>query len=198
MPPGVDVMTRRGTSYEPAPPTTTPYDARQHPQHDVMHTGRPGDQLVRRPRAPGRREGHTLPTMSVPQGPPPPPAHQPAGWIRLTVQGNALTSNMVTPSVRLNGYPVQGAYGASVHPVPPGPWHVDVHCQWLRQYGQAALDVQVADGQTVDVFYAPPWHQFASGRIGLEPQPRPGLGLFLVLMAVVVVVVVVGIAVSLL
>ena len=51
---------------------------------------------------------------------------------------------------------------------------------------------------TVDVFYAPPWHQFASGRIGLEPQPRPGLRLFLVLMAVVVVVVVVGIAVGLL
>ncbi|WP_395659518.1 hypothetical protein [Nocardioides sp.] len=131
--------------------------------------------------------------MSAQPGPPPP---APTGWIRLTVQGNALTSNMIHPSVRLNGYPVPTPYGVSVHPVPPGPWRVDVHCQWLRQYGQADLTVDVAEGRTVDVFYAPPWHQFAGGRIGLERQPRSGFGLFLVMMLVALAVVVGAIVLS--
>ena len=129
--------------------------------------------------------------MSEPQTPPP------TGWIRLTVQGNSFTSNMVRPAIRFNGYPVQAGYGVSTHPVPPGSWHVDAHCQWLRQYGQAALDVGVADGQTVDVFYAPPWHQFTRGRIGTTPQRRPGLWVFVLTMLLVVLVVVGAILVNL-
>ena len=92
-----------------------------------------------------------------------------------------MTSNMISPKVRLNGYPVASSYGANVFPVPPGHWHIDVDCQWLRTYGQAALDLDLAEGQTVDAFYAPPYHQFARGRIGLERQSRPGV-MFLVLL----------------
>ncbi len=132
-----------------------------------------------------------------PLGPPPPPdAPQPTGWIRFTLQGNAFTSNMLTPKVRLNGYPVPSSYGESVYPVPPGPWHVDVAAQWLRTYGQAALDVTVREGETVSVFYAPPYHQFARGNIGYEKQPRPGLGGLLLALALVLLVVVLGVVVA--
>jgi hypothetical protein len=106
----------------------------------------------------------------------PPPA--PAGWIRLTLQGSIVTSNMGAPRVRLNGYRVAARYGENVFPVPPGRWHVDVDCRWMRTYGQAALDVDVAEGQVVDAFYAPPYHQFTTGRIGLTRQRRPGLAFF--------------------
>lgn len=119
---------------------------------------------------------------------------QPVGWIRLIVQGNWFTSNALKPIVRLNGYQVANRYGENIHPVPPGPWHVQVHCQWLREYGQAEYAVDVAEGQTVDVFYAPPWHQFARGRIGPTKQPRPGRVTFAVLMAFTVLVVAATIA----
>ena len=111
-----------------------------------------------------------------------PPGPAPTSWIRLTVQGNAFTSNMISPKVRLNGYPVPSSYGVNVFPVPPGHWHIDVDCQWLRTYGQAALDLDLAEGQTVEAFYAPPHHQFSTGRIGFQRQQRPGLtGLALLL-----------------
>ena len=122
---------------------------------------------------------------------------QPTGWIRLTVQGNGLSANMISPKIRLNGYPVPAAYGESVHPVPPGPWRVEATCQWIRRYGEAALDVQVADGQTVDVFYAPPWHQFTDGRMGLTRQQRPGALVFALIMGLMTILVVGGIALSL-
>ena len=121
----------------------------------------------------------------------------PTGWIRLTVQGNGFTANMISPKITLNGYPVPTHYGETVHPVPPGPWRVEASCQWWRQYGQAMLDVQVAEGQTVDVFYAPPWHQFTRGRMGTTRQGRPGFGVFLLTMAAVLAILVLGIYVSL-
>jgi hypothetical protein len=83
------------------------------------------------------------------------PQSAPTGPIRLIVQGNSFTADMAKPFVRLNGYPVATKYGENVHPVPPGPWHVEINCQWLREYGQAAYDVEVPEGQTVDVYYAP-------------------------------------------
>jgi hypothetical protein len=93
-----------------------------------------------------------------------------------------------TPSIRLNGHRMQSRYGTVDYPVPPGPWHIDADCQWMRTYGQAALDVSVAPGQIVEVFYAAPWHQFARGRMGFTPQKRPGLWAFLVPLAVIVVI----------
>lgn len=120
-----------------------------------------------------------------------PPAPGPTGWISLTVQGNQMTSNMIAPTVRLNGYQVPANYGPNVYPVPPGRWHVDIHCSWLRRYGEAALDCDVAEGQTVPVFYASPYHMFRGGEIGFERQKRRGvLGLALSITAALVVVVV--------
>ncbi|MCD4525620.1 hypothetical protein [Nocardioides sp. cx-173] len=127
-------------------------------------------------------------------GPPPAPAqqHQPgppaadpnAGYLVLTLQGNVMTSSMIPPKVRLNGYPVATSYGQNVLPVPPGRWHLDVSCQWLKEFGQAAIDVDVAPGQHVPIFYAAPMHQFTTGSIGFEKQPRKGVAVFALIIAV--------------
>lgn len=144
-----------------------------------------------------------------PSGPPGPPAGPPAGppptgpgpsgpmpgsgpapgFIVLTLQGSAMTSNVITPKVRLNGYPVPTSYGENSLPVPPGRWHVDVHNQWMRAYGQAAIDVEVASGQAVRLFYAAPWHQFTTGSIGYEQQKRKGAGFMLGLSLVMLLIV---------
>ena len=64
-------------------------------------------------------------------------------------------------------------------PVWAGPNRVDVHASWMRDYGQASLDVVVHPGEVVPVFYAVPWHQFSRGSIGHEKQARNGLGAML-------------------
>src|SRR4051812_1853891 len=106
-----------------------------------------------------------------PPGPPlgavPPPQQQPAmGWLRLTLQGSATTSSMITPSVTINGWRVPVQYGENVIPVHAGPNRIDVSCQWLLRYGEATLETQVPPGGQVTAFYAAPWHQFSRGAIG--------------------------------
>lgn len=144
----------------------------------------------------------------MPPGPPPPSPHQPeqgqqpgpppTGWVALTLQGSVMTSNMIPPKVTMNGYPVTTSYGQNVVPVHPGRLQIDVSCQWLRTYGQAALTVDVAPGQTVPVFYAAPLHQFTRGNIGFEKQTRPGVLGFALLMGFLLAVVglMVGLAVA--
>ncbi|MEV4265037.1 hypothetical protein [Kribbella sp. NPDC049584] len=126
--------------------------------------------------------------MSYPQQPPPqfqPPQFQPQqqyqpqgpmGMLQLTIQGSALTSNMIPPTVQLNGYPVPVKYGRNDIPVPAGPLHIDIHSQWIRVYGKAALDCTVQPNQAVPVFYASPYHQFTSGSIGHSKVKRKGIG----------------------
>lgn len=104
---------------------------------------------------------------------PPPP---PLGTLHLTLQGSVMTSSMVPPAVRVNGYRVPTSYGENVIPVYAGPVRVDVDCQWLRTFGQASLSFQVQPGQVVPVFYAVPWHQFTTGSIGHLQQKRKGAG----------------------
>lgn len=136
------------------------------------------------------------PLPPVPPGPPGPPSEaaapaQPAvGTIRLTIQGSALTGNPITPRVRINGYPVPSRYGMQDLPVYAGPNHIDVDAQWMRTYGQAGIDTSVAPGQVVEVWYAPPVHQFARGNIGFTRQPRPGMGCLVVALALVTILVV--------
>ncbi len=100
----------------------------------------------------------------------------PLGTIRLTIQGSVMTSNLLTPTLRINGHPVPTRYGTQDIPVYPGPNHLDMEAQWMRTYGQAAIDTTVAPGQVVEVWYASPLHQFARGNIGFTKQPRPGMG----------------------
>ncbi|MEG9224438.1 hypothetical protein [Aeromicrobium sp. Sec7.5] len=110
------------------------------------------------------------------------------GAVALTVQGSVMTSNAITPSCRINGYPVKVRYGENLIPVPAGPARVDLSAQWLRTYGQAALEFQVQPGQTVPVFYAAPMHQFTTGTIGHAKVKRKGVVPFVIIMAAILAI----------
>jgi hypothetical protein len=127
---------------------------------------------------------HQQPPQFQPQQPYQPQV--PTGMLQLTIQGSALTSNMIPPTVHLNGHPVPVKYGRNDIPVFAGPLHIDVHSQWLRVYGRAALDCTVLPNQAVPVFYASPFHQFTSGSIGHSKVKRKGLGTMFALIAGIV------------
>jgi hypothetical protein len=110
------------------------------------------------------------------------------GWIRLTIQGSEMTANVLTPTVRINGWPVPSRYGVQDLAVHPGHNRIEVHAQWLRRYGEAVLDTHVVPGQVVPVWYAPPYHQFTHGSIGHHQQGRRGLGVLLGVLAVLLLV----------
>lgn len=117
------------------------------------------------------------------------PVHQhPQGTIRLTIQGNALTTSMITPTVFVSGHRVLSRFGTMDIPVWAGPNTVDIHSTWLRQYGQASLSVHVGPGDVVPVFYAMPWHQFTKGAIGHRKQRRPGAVAMFTLLTVFMIV----------
>ncbi|ONI75728.1 hypothetical protein BWI15_07840 [Kribbella sp. ALI-6-A] len=108
----------------------------------------------------------------------------PMGTLHLTIQGSVFTGTIVPPTVRLNGYKVPVKYGRNDIPVVAGPLHIDVHAQWMRTFGRASLDCTVHPNQAVPVFYALPYHQFASaGSIGHAKVDRNGLGVLLALIA---------------
>ena len=130
------------------------------------------------------------PPGPVPRSPEEPPAQPPIGWLRLVLQGSAMTSSMITPAVTVNGYRVPAQYGENVIPVHAGPNRVDVSCQWLKRYGEATLETTVPEGGQVLAYYAAPLHQWSRGAIGYERQKRPGKGSFVVTMAVILAVVV--------
>jgi hypothetical protein len=117
----------------------------------------------------------------------PDPTGPAQGIVRLTLQGNMFTTSMVTPTVRINGYPMPASYGTQDIPVWAGPTRVDIETQWTRTYGQAGLAFDVAPGQVVDVFYAAPYHVFAKGAIGHTKQRRAGLAPLLIGLAVFIV-----------
>jgi hypothetical protein len=130
-----------------------------------------------------------------PQPPYPPQQGQPgqpgpSSALKFTVQGSVLTSNLVPPTLTIDGFPAPAATGSTVIPIQPGQHHLEVYSQWLRRYGQAALDVQVPPNAMVEVFYAPPLHQFTTGDLGFTPQQRKGIGCFVTLLLVLVVFVI--------
>jgi hypothetical protein len=108
----------------------------------------------------------------------------PMGMLHLTIQGSVFTGTLVPPTVHLNGYKVPVKYGRNDIPVLAGPLRIDVHAQWMRTFGRASLDCTVLPNQAVPVFYALPYHQFASaGSIGHAKVDRKGLGVLLALIA---------------
>ena len=82
------------------------------------------------------------------------------------IQGSQLTSNLIVPSLLLDGRPVASRYGENAYQLPAGRHRVELYGQWLRRYGQALLDVDIAPGAAVDVFDAAPWHQFTTAASG--------------------------------
>lgn len=136
--------------------------------------------------------------MSQPPYPPQPPPFPSA--IKFTVQGNVMSSNLVAPALTIDGQraPAPNAGGSTVIPVPPGQHRLEAYSQWMRQYGQASLDVSVPPHAMVEVFYAPPYHQFTTGAMGLTAQPRKGMTGLVVVLAVVVVLIILFVVASLL
>jgi hypothetical protein len=119
----------------------------------------------------------------------------PPGYLRLHLQGNALIG-MITPSVRIDGYPVPVKYGENVVPVHPGPHTVSANGQWMWKYGHAEQQIQVGPGETADLWYAAPVLTFMKGAMGPTKQRVPGVlglvGVPLVIVALVVLIVVLG------
>lgn len=106
------------------------------------------------------------------------------GYIVMTLQGNVMTSSMIVPQIRVDGWPVPSQYGQNLIPVAPGVHSVYVSAQWMREYGQASLPVEVRPGEHVQVFYRAPMHQFTTGSIGFIPQKAKGLAVFWAVMGV--------------
>jgi len=104
------------------------------------------------------------------------PQQQATGHLRVHLQGSVMTSSMITPTLLINGQPVKASYGPNDFVLPAGPYHMSAQGQWMRQYGQAALDVALYPGQATDVLYAALLHQFTAGSMGFTKQPRRGLG----------------------
>ncbi|HMM93540.1 MAG: hypothetical protein IE926_09535 [Micrococcales bacterium] len=102
-----------------------------------------------------------------------PAGSHPTGTVRLTLHGSGPMAGL-TPTVHVGGHLVRVRWGTQDVPVWAGRVRVEAYSQWLRRYGQAEIDVDVAPGEVVPVHYAPPWHQFARGAIGTTPQRRPG------------------------
>lgn len=168
---------------QPAGPAQNPYGQPQ-PNAPQGHQGQsyaeyPGPQRHGGPQDPPPHQGPQ--GQGAPQG-----QFSPMGTVALTIQGSVMTSNMITPSIRINGHQIQTRYGRQDIPVPAGPVHVEGYAQWMRTYGQAAMDFTVEPGRTVPVFYAAPMHQFTTGSIGHEEQKRKGVGAFITIIAVVV------------
>ena len=98
------------------------------------------------------------------------------GRLRLTMQKSALTwGALLTPQVRVNGYPIPARWGENVYDLWVGPNAVDISCQYLWSYGQASARVDVQEGQEQQLFYAPPMFTFMRGRIGPARQRLPGM-----------------------
>jgi hypothetical protein len=102
----------------------------------------------------------------------------PDAVLSFTVQGNLMTSNWIAPSLTIDGYPADVPItGTRQIPIMSGRHHLRAHSQWLRQYGHAALEIDIAPGENFQVFYAPPYQNvFNDGSMGLSPQPRKGRG----------------------
>lgn len=113
-----------------------------------------------------------------------PPAQ---GLMRVKIQGSLMTSNVIVPTLIVDGYQVASQYGVNQVPVNPGRHQVELYAQWMRRYGQATMVVDVPAGGAVDVFYAAPWHQFTTGNIGLTKQSRKGVWVLILVLAMVVV-----------
>jgi hypothetical protein len=116
------------------------------------------------------------------------------GRLRVHLQGSVLTSSMITPTLLINGSPVTASYGPNDYILPSGAYRVSAYAQWLRQYGQASLDVPLSPGQTTEIYYAAPLHQFSAGSMGFVRQSREGGGVVLlaIIFAVLVMLMALG------
>ncbi|GAA2094866.1 hypothetical protein GCM10009841_05630 [Microlunatus panaciterrae] len=106
---------------------------------------------------------------------------------------------MLTPTIKIDGFPARCHWEQNVFDVPAGHRHVLCEVTYMWAYGQAQTTVPVAPGQTVELYYASPMVSFGAGNLGFEPQQRPGMLTFWLIMAVpllVLLLIIISIVVS--
>jgi hypothetical protein len=118
------------------------------------------------------------------------------GLVRVNIQGSVLTSSVVVPSLLIDGRLLASQYGINAFQVPAGRHRVELYAQWMRRYGQAALDVEVGEGGVAEVFYAAPLHQFTTGSIGYTKQRRKGAVFMAIFAALVLSMLLAGVVLA--
>lgn len=180
-------MTQPGQPYQPPnqPPrwqNPTPPPAQGYPEPN-------GNYLTMQQTSPGARPYQAPPPIAYPQ-------QVATGRLRVHLQGSVLTSSMITPTLLINGSPVKATYGLNDYILPSGAYRVSAYAQWMRQYGQASLDVPLFPGQTTEIYYAAPLHQFTTGSMGFVRQSRKGVPVVvaIIICAVLVMLMALGLA----
>ena len=88
-----------------------------------------------------------------------------SGLLRLTVQPNLFGKTRAR--VRVDGWPVPSSLGVNDIPVPPGRHLVEVADPFRST--PESMDVHVAAGQILSLWYAPPYGRFDPGRLSSTP-----------------------------
>jgi hypothetical protein len=110
-------------------------------------------------------------------------ASERSGLIRLTVQPNLFGKTRAR--VRVDGRPVPSSLGVNDIQVPPGRHLVEVADPFRTT--SESMDVHVAPGQTLSLWYAPPYGRFDPGRLSSRPLwPRRYVSLFVLATIIVV------------
>ena len=103
-----------------------------------------------------------------------PQQYAPGGTIVVHTAVKGFNSALQRFELFMNGYPVFATWGQTSVTAPAGPHHIQCQAQYLFKYGRASIDVVLAPGQVLDVYYAPPAFTFLSGSIGLQPVKGKG------------------------
>ena len=159
-------MTQPGQPYQPSYqpqswPPNPPHQAQGYPEPDGNYLG------LQYAQPPGGQYPQQVAT----------------GHLRVNIQGSVMTSSFVPPTLLINNQVVRSSYGPNDYVLPAGQYHVSAYAQWMRRYGDAALDLVLQPGHAVEVFYAAPYNQFTSGSMGFTKQTRRGLAVVLIPLA---------------
>lgn len=123
--------------------------------------------------------GQPMP-QGQPMGPPPP------GMGRVVLDMSFFPLQFVLylfqPGITINGqvYPA-AKWGMNVIDLPPGQYQLQVHTNYLWQFGNAVATIPVSAGQSVNVFYRTSGTPWGPGAIGPVPQQTPNLAVMLVI-----------------
>lgn len=129
-------------------------------------------------------------SQPVPQqhvSPQPAPAHPPAQSqlvVNLRKPFGLLSDQMISPLIRINGYPAPARWGPNFFPTPAGPHQIVWSSRYLWEFGPQTMHLDIPPGQSVEVHYSGPMVTFGSGRMGFTEQPRPGFVVWIVLISI--------------
>lgn len=66
-------------------------------------------------------------------------------------------------------------YGLNDYHLPAGPCRLSVEMHLINRFGLAETTFQIIPGAAAEIWYAPPHHRFAEGRLGFSRQTAAGL-----------------------